>query len=530
MRIRRVSWIVAVTLAAAWALAALLGSAAGTATVSGVVMTGGTAVAGASVRVRATENVTYTGADGRFLLTGLKDGRQIEVTAWYTGYYIAGAHLTPTVEALTLTLRPYHTSDHPDYSWASPISGTTPGACGNCHPMIMPQWNDNAHGQAVSNLRFFSLYDGTDISGTMVVSPGYQLDFPGTAGNCANCHAPGAAVDGYLTTEMGVVRDVIPAGIHCDFCHKVGGVYLDPATGSVYPNAPGVQSQRVLRPPPGDNIFFGPFDDIPDPDTYLPLMDRSQYCAPCHQFSFWGTPIYESFEEWQDSPYAAAGVMCQDCHMAPNGDIYFALPSAGGLPHPPDQIPSHLQPGAAAVDLLQKTVSMTVATRQIADALMVTVTITNSGAGHHVPTDHPGRNLILLVAATAGDGQSLPQRSGSTVPAWGGADAGKPGMGFAKVLQDVVDGRAPVVSYWRPTHIVADNRIPALEAAVSTYAFALPPGAGEVTVTARLLFRRLFQPLAAERGWPARDVVMASRSATVLPAPRAVVYLPAVVR
>lgn len=120
---------------------------------------------------------------------------------------------------------------------------------------------------------------------------------------------------------MGDVRGVITAGIHCDFCHKVGGVYLDSTSGSVYPNSPGVQSQRVLRPPQGDNIFFGPYDDIPDPDSFLPLISESQYCAPCHQFSFWGTPIYESFEEWLTSPYADKGTMCQDCHMSPTGDI-----------------------------------------------------------------------------------------------------------------------------------------------------------------------------------------------------------------
>ena len=56
---------------------------------------------------------------------------------------------------------------------------------------------------------------------------------------------------------MNSVRDNLSSGIHCDYCHKVGGVYLDPANGSVHPNAPGVSSQKVLRPPAGDNIFFG---------------------------------------------------------------------------------------------------------------------------------------------------------------------------------------------------------------------------------------------------------------------------------
>jgi hypothetical protein len=347
----------------------------------------------------------------------------------------------------------------------------------------------------------------------LVVTPGYRLDFPGTAGNCANCHAPGAAVDGYLTTVMDDVRDVITAGIHCDFCHKVGGAYLDPVSGTVYPNTPGVQGLSVLRPPTGDDVFFGPFDDVPDPDTYLALLDQSQFCATCHQFSFWGTPIYESYDEWLASPYAGAGVPCQSCHMAPNGDAYFALPQVGGLPHPPQTIPSHLQPGAAAIDLLRETVSMTVSAQQAGGQLRVTVAITNTGAGHHVPTDHPGRHLILDVTAAGADGQALLQLAGPTVPPWGGAQAGLPGQAFAKVLQDAASGQMPVVSYWKPSFIVADNRIPALASDVSTYRFALPAASESVAVSARLTFRRLYQPLAMARGWSEPDILMAEATA-----------------
>ncbi len=307
-----------------------------TATVEGSIVDADGPIEHAAVRVRATDNFTTTSSDGHFALGSLIEGQAIEVTAWADGYYIASAHVTPTVGGLTLTLRRYHTTDHPEYTWPSPISGTSAGACGNCHPMIVSQWITNGHGSAAFNPRFHSLYNGTDLTGTTSIGPGYLNDFPGTAGNCANCHAPGAGVDGYLNTDMNSVRDMITATIHCDYCHKIGGVYLNPATGSVYANAPGVRSQQILRPPPDDNIFFGPYDDIKDPDTRLPMISESAYCAPCHQFSMWGTPIYQSFAEWRSSPYAAAGITCQKCHMPPNGDAYFALPEVGGLEHPPE--------------------------------------------------------------------------------------------------------------------------------------------------------------------------------------------------
>lgn len=498
-------------LGALWLNNALAQAAA---TVSGQVVDDNGPVGGATVRVRATTNATSTGADGSFTLVGLAPGEQVEVTAWADGYYVASTHVTPTASSVTLTLRPYHTTDNPDYAWVSPISGTSSGACGNCHPMIVSQWQDNAHGTAVANPRFFSLYNGTDLDGAPA-GPGYVDDFPGTAGNCANCHAPGASVDGYLTTAMNDMREVITAGIHCDFCHKVGGAYLDPATGSVYPNTPGVRSQRVLRPPPGDDIFFGPYDDVHDPDTRLPLISESQFCAPCHQFSFWGTPIYESYGEWLASPYAAEGVTCQDCHMPPTGDEYFALPEVGGLPHPPETIPSHLQLGAASSALLRETVAMTLTARQAGAALQVTVVLSNTGAGHHVPTDFPGRHLVLLLTATDGAGRPLPLRAGPQVPTWVGPEAGRPGAAYARLLRDVASGAWPVVSYWKPSAIVADNRIPARATASTAYTFALPAEDEQVEVQARLIFRRLFRTLAEQKGWQAPDILMETRSRTL---------------
>ncbi len=536
MKPRRGLLLLAILVLVVIGLGLLLGgvSADPSGTVSGAVVDAEGPVAGATVREQGTDNVTSTAADGRFTLGTLTEGQEIEVTAWADGYYIASTHVTPTVSGITLTLRPYHTTDHPGYAWPSPISGTSEGACGNCHPVIVSQWITNAHGGAISNPRFFSMYNGTDVSGTVQVAPGYLDDFPDTAGNCANCHASGAGVDGYLTTNMNDVRDVVTAGVHCDYCHKVGGAYLNPATGSVYPNVPGAQSQRVLRPPEGDDIFFGPYDDIHDPDTYLPVMTQSQFCAPCHQFSFWGTPIYESYQEWLSSPYAGAGVTCQDCHMPPTGDTYFALPEVGGREHPPERIPSHLQLGATNVELLQNTVSMTLSARQVADNLRASVTITNTDAGHHVPTDFPARNMILLVRATDDRGRDLVQVDGPTVPDWGGVGpdpddyAGWPGKGYAKVLRDVVSGESPVASYWKQALIQSDNRLAAFEADTTTCDFLVPDGGGNVEVEARLIFRRAFKSLAEAKGWEVEDIVMETEVVAVSLRSTRKVYLPAV--
>lgn len=481
--------------------------------VSGAVVDGSGPVAGARVRVRATENMVRSGEDGRFTLADLQAGSGTEITAWADGYYVAAVHVTPPAAGVTITLRAYHTEDHPAYTWAGPLSGT--GACGECHPGIVSEWLSNAHAAAIDNPQFYSLYNGTNTGGDLQIAPGYLHDFPGTAGNCATCHAPGAAADAPYTTHMNDVRGEVTAGIHCDFCHKVGGVDLDEETGSVRENQPGVQSLRLLRPPPNDDIFFGPFDDVHDPDTYLPLVSESQYCAPCHQFSFAGTPIYESFDEWLASPYAAHGVTCQDCHMPPAGNSTFAPPEVGGVVRRPDTIPSHWQLGAGRDEFETEYATLMVETEQQGRQLMVTIYLKNQGAGHHFPTDFPGRHVLLTVQARDTAGRPLPLLSGTRVPEWGGAQAGLPGKAFAKILADAQTGAAPVVSYWKPTVILSDNRIPAFAADGSSYLFLLPPGSGTAEVAVEVRYRHLFAELMAEKEWTAPDDITAAESRSV---------------
>lgn len=467
------------------------------------------------VSLRASAYSTTSDDQGRFILRLPAFAEELEITAWRQGYYIASALVAPTETEVVLALRQLHPDDHPDYRWIDPFPEAGEDlACGACHSMIMPQWRENAHGAAFDNPRFFSFYQGTNLQGTLQVAPGYQLDFPATAGSCSACHLPGAAVDAPFNTNASEQRGQVTSGIHCDFCHKISDVFLDPATAAPYPNMPGIFSYQLLRPPSGDQIFFGPYADIKDPDTFLPLISESAFCAPCHQFSFWGTSIYNSYGEWLESAYAEEGVTCQDCHMPPNGDHFFADEPAGGLWHPAEQIPSHLDLGLRDADFMRSTMTMLVATEISGQRLEVSVELENQRGGHHVPTDHPGRNLLLVVEAFDENGQALPLLTGTQIAEWGGDLAGKPGIGFAKILRDLRSGEAPVVSYWRPSVIEQDNRIPARAQVSQTFGFQAPAQSAEVEV--RLVFRRLFQPIAQRYGWPNEDLVLNSWRGTVV--------------
>jgi len=518
----------------------------GGASVSGMVLCAdGAPAVGATVRQQTATSSTQTAADGSFTLSGLAEGQCVTVTAWLDGYYVGWQVVTPTLSGVTITVRPYPKGDNEDYVWRSALDPEEDPRFKCSHCMVAyPEWQAGAHGQSATNPRFFSMYNGTDVSGTVQAGVGFKPDFPGTAGNCATCHAPAAASGRQraFSTDMNELQAGAESeGVGCDFCHHVGGVYLNPATGLPYPNAPGVLSYRLYRTYDPDVLFLGPLDDVTRRVSFLPLEKKSQFCAPCHQFSFWGTPIYESFREWLASPYPAQGIECQTCHMPPETVPYFAYPDIpGSLTRDPSTLASHLDLGVKDPEFMQKTVAMTVTAQISGTHLAVDVAITNIFAGHHVPTDYPGRNMILLVEATDAQGHALPLASGPAVPEWGGAGsrpddyAGRPGKGYAKVLRDRVTGEYPVVSYWKQAFIQSDNRIPAGATDWSHYEFevAAPlrgirtvrPLAGEgsgqglqVRVEATLLFRRLFIAQAREKGWSQPDILMAQSSVTLGP-------------
>jgi hypothetical protein len=148
------------------------------------------------------------------------------------------------------------------------------------------------------------------------------------------------------------------------------------------------------------------------------------------------------------------------------------------------------------------------------EQIVVAVTVTNDLTGHHVPTDSPLRQLILLVKAADEQGHALWEIDGPVVPQWGGIGdpnqgyyAGLPGKAFAKVLEEFWTENSPSGAYWNHTRILSDNRIAALAADTSTYTFAAALD-GQVTIDVTLLYRRAFIELKAQKGWVAPDIVM----------------------
>lgn len=535
--------------------------------IAGIVQDANGVVPNARVRVKLTDYLTLTSDDGTFQLTGLPFTEPVSVTAWADGYFVGYSNGAPGGVPITITLKPLYTTDNLDYNWFEFDGVLGSASCAQCHPSY-GEWVVDAHGQSAQNPRFITMYEGTDVYGNRsprtvfdkngyvppdpdqpYYGPGVKTDYPDRAWNCAACHTPLASKldpdntcgwSGCHSEFTASASEFVPQGVEatdledpnaqdgigCDFCHKIGDVYINPKTGMPDPDRPGILSMRLYRPEEGQQLFFGTFDDVTRRVSYLPLEEESTFCASCHYGVFsgvvapgemaGGVVIYNSYGEWLHSPYSdpETGKTCQDCHMPTVDYNYFVYPEKGGLIRSADRIHNHDMPGASDPEFLQSSVTMTTTTTAMAGKIEVQVNITNDNTGHDVPTGAPQRHLILVVRAVDKEGKVLPLTDGPQLPDWTGNYAGQPGEVYAKVLRDEWSGEVPTAAYWREITLISDNRIAPFETATTHYTFALPTD-GDVTVEATLWYRRAFQKLAELKGWDDPDIMMAKNEITV---------------
>jgi hypothetical protein len=131
---------------------------------------------------------------------------------------------------------------------------------------------------------------------------------------------------------------------------------LDPTSGLTSGDI-----RRSFPEDPGRNqLSFGSFDDdnVPGDNTYLPLVEQSQFCAPCHFGVFWDTVVCNSFGQWLDSPYSdptfERSWTRQQCRtpaptMLDGEPMTNVASQAGGVERDPPKIRVHTFPGAGRV-------------------------------------------------------------------------------------------------------------------------------------------------------------------------------------
>jgi hypothetical protein len=521
---------------------------AGAGAVSGLVRTAaGRPVVGARVRMQACPgDPVLTESDGRFELP-LPAGTHV-VTAGAEGFHngcwqgIANGACVPVAAGaagLAIVLEPLPADDDPHYVFADPLT------CKRCHPTIYEQWSRSSKAATNRNGWVAGLYNGTDA--TMPPGPPpdpnrppffaflsrHNVDArnPTRLGECSNCHQPEYVGAHPTNTNFNAYATAAHRGVTCAFCHKIIDVDVSPA-GVGRPNLVGGEGHggghgpaktTMLRSTSEPAIYLGPLDDAAFASGemragYASVMRSSRLCAACHEDNtdprdangdFRGTydgPASQmTYSEWAASAYAAQGIQCQDCHMPPAAATE-EICNVGDVRRDPDQVRSHAFEGTTA-EFLRRAVTLRASAVVEGDRLRVTVDVTNSGAGHHVPTGVTLRNLVLVVSAADRSGGRLEQLDGPVVPNWGGAGdpaagnfAGLAGKGYARVLVD--EFLAENVLFTEAVQAF-DNRIAALATDTSHYAFGLPKGWRKLGIQVRtaLYYRRAFKPIADQRKW-----------------------------
>lgn len=331
------------------------------------------------------------------------------------------------------------------------------------------------------------------------------------AQHCVKCHTPVGFVTGMPVQTSDHLKK-IPAlaqkGIQCDFCHSATGA------GDIY------NADLRLDPGHGEEnpgVKRGPHNDAnPEFHTaaYSPFHTRAEVCGVCHDVRHivFGTRLETPYEEWSRGPYAKRGVPCQDCHMRQRPGV----PATGSTERPDNpgtdaegsrkrrHVYTHYFTGANTLipSGFGNTVQGVLAEERLKNAATVSispvlvkgsleVTVTNSGAGHSMPTGLSHVRQIWLEVTVAGAGGVLFHSGG--LDSRGNLD--KDAVVYTTVFGDGRGNRVMNVSKAR--EILSDKRIGPLQKASETFRLPRVPD-GRVTAEVKLWYRLAPQPVVDE--------------------------------
>jgi hypothetical protein len=299
---------------------------------------------------------------------------------------------------------------------------------------------------------------------------------------CKRCHAPVGNMTGDIN---GTGSAVAGEGVTCMFCHQIVGISGTPGNTSLLLE-PDLTRRAQLKDPVA-----------PHPAAYSELHEGAEVCGACHNVNHPtnGAHLEASYTEWAEGPYAAEGIVCQDCHMS--REVGFIGPSPGKAAPGGSQrdniyamtfVGANVGQGPADASraLLQSAATVEMDLGEIVapgTTAPFTVTITNAGAGHYLPTGLTEvREMWLRVYAESGDGSvtEIGERR------------------FGTVMKDA-EGNYPA-EMWNAVAVQSDDRIPPRESVSETYSFAMPADAGQATVVAVLNYRSLPDELAEKAG------------------------------
>jgi hypothetical protein len=120
--------------------------------------------------------------------------------------------------------------------------------------------------------------------------------------------------------------------------------------------------------------------------TRTEFFEDSRFCSGCHQFEPGGAApngklLENTYAEWENSRYAADGIVCQTCHMPDRRHLWRGI-------HDPDMVRSGV------------TIEWTISDAEAG------LRVTNTGTGHRFPT-YATPEVLVSVQLLDADRQSI---------------------------------------------------------------------------------------------------------------------------
>jgi hypothetical protein len=194
----------------------------------------------------------------------------------------------------------------------------------------------------------------------------------------------------------------------CRSCHAPTLIHV----GQEKPVAPGLRENNRLDGVScaschldKDGNVRGKYDlSAPHPTVQDPLFTparSAELCAACHQADQMA-PNQQTVSEWRTDFSKNDPRTCQDCHMP---QVVRRL-SEIFSDRPERAIGKHLFAGGHSTMMLKKAATLSIEqNKQDPDKLEIRVT--NSGAGHSLPTGHGPRAVLLHLKVTGPDGKNM---------------------------------------------------------------------------------------------------------------------------
>jgi hypothetical protein len=242
----------------------------------------------------------------------------------------------------------------------------SPQGCANCHTNIAAQWERSAHAIAWTNPEFVLATDGRSIA------------------RCLPCHASRPLLE-QPPGEPARLRDhQRQYGVECRTCHQLGEAYAGPYESRIGPH-PAVQD--TVR---------------------LPCSD---FCGICHAM--------ES-DEYTRLYLAASSSnqrTCAQCHM-PTSRERLTQGHVLSYIHPKRAVHDHAFPVWAPVVAANAVeIGSPAVTRAEGRSVEVSLTLTNRGAGHRIPSGAFGyRELRVAVDLLDRHGRAVGQAEQAVLP------------------------------------------------------------------------------------------------------------------